>query len=219
MIRYDVVVSSLSAGPVRRGLSYIALPGIQGIDTLNLQFVEAKAYVNRVMAAQGYVQARQASEADLAIFVSYGIGDPATQSYTYSSPVFGQIPATTTNFSGTIQSGGSTANVSGQATSQSQWGLLGFQTLSGTRTTFTRFLLMVAIDVPQFARDKTWREVWRSAAISTGSSSDLRLVLPVLFVGIEPYLGRRTDRAISSTIREDDLRLALMRGAASHGMR
>lgn len=217
--RYEASVSSLSAEPVPRGKSYIALPGIQGTDTLNLQYMEVKFYVDRILASQGYVPARQAADADLAVFVSYGIGDPERQQYAYSSPVFGRQPTTTTNFAGTVQSGRNTATVNGQATTQSQWGLLGFQTIQGSYTTFTRFVLLVAIDVPQFVKDQTWREVWRSAAISTGSSSDLRLVLPVLFVALQPHVGQRTDRAITTTIRDDDLRLRLMRGTASRGSR
>lgn len=214
-VRYSTAVSSLAAPAASRNSSYLVLPGNPGIDSLNLQFLEAKAYLELALSDQGFVRAPRAEDADLVLFLNYGIGDPTTNQASYVMPVFGQAPGSTSTTTGTVTAGGRTATVNTQTQTQPNFGLQGYRTVTQTYTTYTRYALVVAIDLKRYRRDQTVQEVWRSAVVSTGSSGDLRLVLPILFVALEPYLGRRTDRMISADIAENDPRIARMRAAVS----
>lgn len=92
-------------------------------------------------------------------------------------------------------------------------------TTTEVQTSYTRFAIMNAIDFRQFTRDQTVRELWRTTVVSTGSSGDLRRVLPVLFVAMEPYIGTRTERARRQTIREGDARVQQLRALAASASR
>jgi len=212
--RYATSASSLSAPGAVAARRYIVLSSMPGVDTTNLQFVEARSYLDEVLSARGFA-ASSFDSADVAVFMSYGIGDPRNQQVVYSVPVFGRAPGSSTTVTGTAVAAGRTTTVSGQARTESDWGLLGYRAMSANQTSYMRHLLLVGVDLMQFRRDQSVRELWRTAVISSGSSGDLRRVLPVLFVAIEPHVATRTPQMVDRDVSESDARLAALRRAAA----
>ena len=87
--QFHVNVSSLASSSADEKGSYFLLPGNDGVTFEDLQFQEYAAYVKRILDAQGFIYEPNVENADVAVALSYGIGDPRTTQYTYSLPVWG----------------------------------------------------------------------------------------------------------------------------------
>src|SRR3546814_262270 len=81
---YEVAVSGLRDATDPRPATYVMLPAIEGVDTLDLQYLEVKQYLRRSLANQGLREASVSRDADAVVFVSYGIGEPKSRDYAYS---------------------------------------------------------------------------------------------------------------------------------------
>jgi len=94
---FSVAIDSLASPQAASKKTYLLIPGNEGVTWDDLQFQEYATYLMRVLNAQGYVLAKSAEEADLAIILSYGIGDPQTHQYSYSLPTWGQTGVSSAN--------------------------------------------------------------------------------------------------------------------------
>jgi hypothetical protein len=81
--RYRVIVDSLKDDSLYTGNNYILLSSIKDVDTNDLQFKEFSKYVIRALALKGYRQVGNIEQADMAVFLSYGIGQPEKEYYSY----------------------------------------------------------------------------------------------------------------------------------------
>lgn len=100
--KFHVNVDSLSASQYTGAKSFILLPGNKDTSLSDLQFKEYASYIIRALVSQGYSPAEDFETAGLAIFLSYGIGDPQEHQYSYSLPVFGQTGVSSANTYGTL---------------------------------------------------------------------------------------------------------------------
>lgn len=205
-------IDSLAASNALLKKRYILIPGGKGIDVTDLQFQEFSNYLDRSLSESGFVKAGAFENADIAILVSYAIGDPQTYQYTYSLPTYGQTGVSSANTSGTVSSYGGMANYSSTTSYTPAYGITGSTTHIGTNTVYTRFLVLDAYDVEVYARDKKLSSVWKSSVVSTGSSNDLRLVMPYMVTAMSPYLGINTGKKIEIHTRVDDQKVKVIRG-------
>jgi hypothetical protein len=83
--QFSVKVDSISGGEINNN-AYILIPGNKDTKADDLQFREYASYVNRALIKQGFIPAKTPQEANIAIFLVYGIGDPQEHQYTYSIP-------------------------------------------------------------------------------------------------------------------------------------
>jgi hypothetical protein len=56
----------------------------------SLEFREYAAQIDRMLQARGWTKAADTAAAQVAILVSYGIGEPKEHHYSYSLPIYGQ---------------------------------------------------------------------------------------------------------------------------------
>lgn len=213
--QFNVGIDSISAPASNELKRYIILPNNEGVTVDNLQFQEYAIYVERALTDQGFVKAKDFSEANVAIFFGYGIGDPQTNLYTYSIPTWGRTGVSSSNTYSTVNVFGNTARVNSTTSYTPTYGITGSTTGTGTYTTFTRFLFLSAIDLNQFKLNKKTKQIWKTSAISTGSSGDLREVLPVLVAASKPYLSKNTGKMIEVSIKEGDKRILEVKGIKS----
>jgi hypothetical protein len=170
-----------------------------------LEFREYAAYLRRGLAQAGYSESATLDQADLAIFVSYGIGDAKEQAYSYSMPVYGQTGGGTYNFSGTTYSDyGGTATTYGTATQTPQYGVVGSEQFSGTTLTYLRYLSVDVFDMKALRNEKNKIPVWRMDVMSRGRSDDLRSAFPVLVAAATPHFGKNTKKQIVVDISGGD---------------
>jgi hypothetical protein len=203
---FNVSVDSIADPDVTDKHSYILLPGNAGTSVSDLQFREYANYVRKALNRHGFNESSSA-EADLAIFIIYGIGDPQRTPYSYSLPIYGKTGGGTTTLSLSSYGTDGYSNTSGTITSKPTYGIVGTTTYSGENVDFFRFLIVDALDLARFRRDSTTAVLWRTMATSFGSSGDLRRVFPVLVGASAEYLGSNTHQRIDMSLTEDDRRV------------
>jgi hypothetical protein len=136
--------------------SYVLLPGNKGTGADDLQFQEYATYVQRALAARGLVHATRLEDADIAVFLSYGIGDPQTHYYTYSLPIWGQTGYSGSTTSGALNTFGGYGTYSGTTTYTPTYGVTGYSNQLSSATTYFRFILLDAYDMESYKQEK-WR--------------------------------------------------------------
>ena len=74
----------------------------------------------------------------------------------------------------------------------------------GSNITYFRFLVLDAIDYDEYKQSQKIVPLWQTIVTSTGSSGDLRSVLPVLVAASKPYIGNNTRKKVNFQMAEDD---------------
>lgn len=214
-ISYRIAVNGFSDPKYAGGHSYWLLSGKDGVTVDDLEFREYAAYLRRGLGQAGYSESATLDQADLAIFVSYGIGDAKEQAYSYSMPVYGQTGGGTYNFSGTTYSGYGSATTYGTVTQTPQYGVVGSEQFSGTTLTYLRYLSVDALDMKALRNEKKTVSVWRTDVMSRGRSGDLRSVFPVLVAAATPHFGKDTKKQVVVDISEGDKRVEQIKAEAN----
>jgi hypothetical protein len=83
---FFVSVDAISDASRSHLLSYVLMPGVDGVEAGDLYFREYAGYVARALDSIGFQPVSDPSEADFTVLVSYGIGEPQVSSHIYSIP-------------------------------------------------------------------------------------------------------------------------------------
>lgn len=172
---YRVDVDSIANTTVKASSTYYLEPLNAKVSVNSLQFQEYSLYAEQALGSRGYLRVDEVSDAELAIYLDYGIGDPQTDRYTHTTPV--EDP-----------------NLAWQ---------LPKKTVIKATTTYLRYIVLEAIDFTDYRQklqsgieNPPIKEIWRLAVTSRGEADDLRLVFPVLIKAGTPYIGTNTGRII-----------------------
>jgi hypothetical protein len=211
-LRFDSRVTSLAREDASMKTRYLLLPGEKGVEPTDLQFLEYARCAQRVLDSDGFTRVTAFEDADVVVFLSYGIGNPQDHVYSYSLPMFGQTGVSSSYTSGTAANYGGMTNYSGTTTYTPTYGVTGYSSHVGTYTTFTRFMWMDAIDVAAYRQTKQVLQVWATTVTSTGTSGDLRLVFPYMAAASKGLLGKDSKRMVEVDLQERDPFVAWVRG-------
>lgn len=209
---FGVDVDAISSHNAESKKKYILLPGIKDIKDTDLQFLEYSSYIDKALASRGFVKTKSFEDANVAIFLIYGIGHPQEKSFSYSLPMWGQTGVSSSNTYGTINKFGTTGTYSGSTIYNPTYGITGFIPVSGSFVTYFRFLILDAVDLDEYKKSEKTIQLWQTTVTSTGSSGDLRKVFPVLVAASKPYLGLNTGKKIRIELTEDDQRVLEIKG-------
>jgi len=187
--RWEATVNSYVDPGYSGGKSFTILPGSEKTSPDDLEFKEYAQLVSSALARKGYSRTTDANNADIAVYLTYGISDPTHIPYTYNAPVYGQTGGGSSNVS--IQSRGpyGTTYTQGTVTTAPTYGVVGYNQYSGVNTTYTRSILVEAIDLNLYRAKNTRAQIWKTTLVSTGSIGNLREVMPYLVTAMEDYLG------------------------------
>jgi hypothetical protein len=213
--RFNISVDSLAASGAAAKKTYLLLPGNQGVTAADLQFKEYAEYLKRVLNKKGYTYTESKDEADVAIYLSYGMGDPETHQYSYDLPVWGRTGyyASSTQVAQTVVDG--QTKYRAYTTYTPTYGLIGYNTHIDSVTTFFRFAVIAAYDYSQFKKDETEVQLWKTTINSTGSSDDLRSIFPMLMAASIPYIATDTGHKVYLTLYETDPVVQEIKGGIS----
>ncbi len=200
---FNISISSLSSGEINYKQKIFLMPGDQNIDRSDLLFIEFSKDVSLALRRNGFEVVEDIDSADQILFLVYGISDPKNQ--TVSIPQFGKTGVKSSTTTGSVNVWGNRANYRGTTTYNYDYGITGYNTVN--RNVYTRVLLMNAYDWKAYQKNQQVRQLWQTQIVSTGSSSDLRLVFPYLALASENYIGRNTGKAINVKIYESDSRV------------
>jgi len=201
---FSVNVDSINRTNLPSGTKYMIASGNKDVNQDDLQFMEYVSYVKRALMLNNFLLVKNVNEADVLIFLSYGIGEPAEHQYSYSSPIYGQTGVSSSTTTGSVTSFGNMATGSATTTYTPTYGVVGSSTHSGTFVTYTRFFALKAIDAKKVIQKEAPLELWSTKVISTGTSDDLRRVFPVMVAAAKPYIGKNTGNKIVINLNEGD---------------
>lgn len=210
--QFHVSVDSLASINGIAKKTYLLLPGNEGITWDDLQFQEYAIYLMRALNSQGFISAEKYEDADIAIVLSYGIGDPQTTQYSYTLPTWGQTGISSSHTYGTASVYGNTGTYSGTTTYTPSYGVTGYRSQIGSMTTYFRYARITAYDYKAFKETEKQVQLWRTLATSNGSSGDLRRVFPVLIAATAPYLATNTGKQIPVQLYESDKIVRAVKG-------
>ena len=214
-VKYKVAVDSLASSPEAAGKTYLLLPSNTGITEADLEYQEYAGYLKRVLAAKGYIYTTSKEDANLVIYLSYGIGDPLTYHYSYSMPVYGHTgySIARTNVKETDDDGNTIYKT--YTSYVPQYGLRGYRSYSDSVTAYNRFAVITAYDYDQYKKDEKEIQLWKTTVTSLGTSDDLRRVFPVLMAAAVPHVATDTQHKVYETIYEDNDAVLRIKGMSA----
>jgi hypothetical protein len=221
---YKLDVTAYNNPNVDIGNSYVILSGNPDLPVSSPEFVEYASQVERALEPKGFtrVAGDDPSKADLGVYVSMAVSDPAKRYHTvqrglYESPYADESAATVR---GSGQSGGSNDGSGGASqakmpTTPAPEMLSGVAENSFATTVFTKHLNLVAVDLQSYikeieavGREKAVPiEVWSVDIETTGQPSDLKEVFPVMVAAGQPYVGDSTDDVVQTKLSGSDQRV------------
>ena len=139
-------------------------------------------------------------------------GDPQEHQYSYSIPTWGQTGVSSSYTTGTISSYGGYGSYSGTTTYTPAYGITGSTTHIGSYTTYFRFIVLDAVDLDEYKKSKKEVQLWKTYVTSSGSSSDLRRVFPILVAASQQYFGKNTGQKVEVNLDEEDERVTEIKG-------
>lgn len=203
---FVIEVNAISDNKLAYGAKYTILPANKDVSPNDLQFKEYKNLINKILQNSGYRAAKSKKESEIIIYLYYGISNPQEKIYSYSTPIFGQTGIASSNTHGSITNMGNYGSYSATTNYTPTYGISGYANHVGTYTYYTRTLVLSAVK-----NAKNNEETWRVTVESTGSSNDLRVVMPALAIAAETFLGQNSYNKITIRIAEDDQRIRWIR--------
>jgi hypothetical protein len=174
----------------------------------DLQFQEVLRHVQSALAPNGLQQVDTPADADLNIFVDFGVGNPVTRTYTFSTPVYAELGGGyRTRSSRSKDASGNTVTTTETIRVPGRYERVGTDVSVNTITTYRKYLRLSARLRQEGIPAEKGREVWTVTAIVDDQRADLRATLPLLSEAITPYVGRDTGQAIIVEFKLKDGRL------------
>lgn len=219
--KYFVNVNSI--GDIHHKRKYVLMSDLKNISTTDLEFQEYAKYINKALQNRGFIKT-DFKNADIAIFLRYGISKPQKHTKSYSIPVYGQTGVSsattygTSNTYGTLNTYGNSGYYQGNTYSNATtyytptYGIKGYQSGISEYVLYTRYYELSAADLEYYKSTRKNKELWKTTVTSTGSSGDLRKVFPVLVAASEKYIGLNTGKKIEIQLYEDDKKVLELKG-------
>lgn len=206
---YQSSVSSYVAPEYQPGSTYAIVPTAEQKD--DLAFAEVQTLLARGLEGAGLASGKDWPSTKVAIFVRYGIGEPKTETNTYSSPIIGQNGTRTVGSTTTFDAMG---NLHTENVTEPTYGVVGTRSNTVTTTSYDRYLTLTGYDAAAYRQTKQTHQLWMVQVRSTGSSDDLRSVIPYMINAAMPYVGKSSGRAVVVRTPQNDPAVAYIRTGA-----
>ena len=205
---YPVAVESFSLPQVSFKNKYILLARPDKNNISNLQFNEFSRYVDIVLQDSGFIKVNDVKNADISIFLSYGVNGPHYYNYTYNVPTWGQTGASSSQTSATMQTFGNVTTYSSNTNHNPTYGITGYSTRVGTSAVYYLYLDLEGVDLEEYKKKKKINnlpEIWVVKAEMISRSNDLRRNFPFLIAAAQKCIGKSTGKKLIYQIEENDI--------------
>lgn len=201
-VRSDIDALATTDAQNRR--QFVILPGNKDTSEYDLQFIEFKSHVEKVLLKRGFIKATSLQAGDVVLYLSYGIGEPQVHQYAYDVPIwtgYGYYPYYGRRYGyyprmGMMYGGG------------------GYTQRVESYTLYRRYLMLDAYDASAYLNKQTPQQLWKISVQSLGQSNDLRLTLPFMVTAMQPYIASNTGQIV--TVDIDELNPLLQEIRANH---
>lgn len=199
---YSVSADSICAetfSPTEKGKKYFLLPDAnKKMKIDDLAFKEVKSELQKAFDKNGMIITDNIYDADYAVFIDFGIGNPKDHQATYSVPEYGITGYAQSSTYGTYNA------YSGQFSSTTYntpiYGQTGSHDVTERWTTYNRWLKLVAYALNHKKKDIE-NQVWQTSIESRGSTDDFRLILPIMVEVLKKDIASNTRRKINYDVR------------------
>jgi len=191
----NIAVNSF-AGPYAEATTYIVLPLNQGVTPADAEFQEYSGYLRKALEAHGYRSASSFEDAELAVFLGYGIGRPEEHLSSYVMPTVGRselAPPETRSQGGAY---GARHTAASRTPRFSEFDLVGDPESPNGDATFTRYAIIHAVDAEEYRAERRFTRVWSTKIVSVGHTDDLHAMFPVILAGAWDLLGVNSQRIV-----------------------
>lgn len=185
--RFRSEIDALAAPEAQGKTHFVILPGNKEVNVRDLQFLEFKSYVEKVLATRGFTKAGSLDDGDVLLLLNYGVGPPEAQYYTYDVPVWMDAGYYYPYY----------------RRSRFYTGVSAYTQRIESYTTYKRYLVLEAYDMAQYRQNK-WVQLWKTSVSSSGTSADLRLVFPYMAAAMQAYIGSNTGHMVSVDVDEQN---------------
>ena len=186
---------------------YVWLSGTPGISQSDLYFREFSRYFQAILSEYGYQKSTNKG-ASIAIYFSYGVSPGRTTQYTTTTPIYDWVGGDTIVYTETTKDEkGETTSTTRAITTPIRQRLVGMSVGSGLYTVFTRFVSLTAKQYRRDQKPKDMTTLWQTRITSTGPSSDLRALMPVMAAAAAPYIAADTGETKIVKMKKDDPRV------------
>lgn len=227
-VHFVVEVDAYGDDSYLNSKKYLLLPADSTIDMNNLEYIEYSSYVVKILNNKGYIEVFNISDADIIIYFNYRISEPIVYQETESIPIRGQTGVSSvtsiSNSNSTTNNGyqykyiktGSTSTSNINTTTQTyavpQYGTVGYREKTTTHTEYLRFVHLIAYNI----NNNNNRAIWSTVITSSGSSNDLRKVIPYMLIGGSKYLGKSSEEKKERRIYENDERVIWLKASSNN---
>lgn len=174
---------------------FVVLPGNAGANESDLQFIEFKTYIEKILTNRGYSKADSLQDSNVVMFLSYGIGAPEVHQFTYDVPLWNDMGF----YYPYRMSGYYRGFYPGYG-----WGMGGYSQRTESYTTFRRHLELEACEKDAYVQQQQRKQLWKTTVQSSGSSNDLRLVFPYMAAAMQAYIGTNSGHMLAVDIDENN---------------
>ncbi len=188
--------------------SYILLPAKEAVN--KLEFNEYAKYLHRALETNGFRRAiNDLNDAEIVVFVEYGISDKYTE---YDMVSVRSAPRVQPVDYSRIPEGGVAAAVMRQS-GKRLGGAFNTKTIRVPFDVYKRSLRLfaVAINNNKLPSSKE-TALWETTITSSGSSGDLRKVMPYMVTASEDYIGKSTGSGIEVKVGSENKRAKRIKG-------
>jgi hypothetical protein len=192
----NIAVNSFAAPYAEQPTTYIVLPMNQGVNAADPDFREYSALLERALDAHGYRQAASFEEAQLALFLGYGVGRPENHASSYIMPEWHQGSTSPLAAIPPSSPYSSIRIAASQSPRFSELDVSGDPAQSDGQPTYTRYAIINAVDAIEYRAEKRFIRVWSTKIVSVGHTEDLHAMFPVILAGAWDLLGVDSARII-----------------------
>jgi hypothetical protein len=204
---YIISIDSINNREIPVNKTYIITAGNKDTSAADLQFQEYARFLSKALSLLGYTLAATPKLAAIEIYLSYGVGEPESQVYSYAEPVWGQLRTDvntyTTETTYTSPSGGDTKAYNSTTRIDPEYGVTGYTTKTGVYTAYNKFIIMDAYDIKTKQKDNKLKHLWKTSVSSTGMSKDLRKLFPLMIAAAKKYIGANTGEELEIQYPEE----------------
>lgn len=194
--KFSVGVNSLATQNATDFKKFSVLSGIDGVDSKDLLFQDVTRQLEVVLLSNGYIKASEPLSADALIFLSYKIDAPKTKKTSVVYPTYGQTGVSSASTTGSVTTYGNYSTYQSSTAYMPTYGVTGTYQHTQEVTTYKRHLLLDAFDAKKYFESKELLPIWKVSVESTGSSGDLRKVIPYMIYATKKYIGKNSGEMI-----------------------
>jgi hypothetical protein len=206
--KYVIKIDSISDASINinEHSQFYFTSGSKTLSQEDLHFREFSAYFKNTLIKKGYTETKDLTKANYEILFDYGISEGENVYFTYSQPIYeftgGEtitLVKKTTDGSGTPSETVTTVYV------PARQHLIGHSTEVDSQVVYSSFVSLEAKLLDQ--EQKSTRTAWKSTIRYTGTTNDLRKLMPYFAVAASDYLAQNTNQEKLVTLKEGDLRV------------